>query len=636
MILVTTRKTDFAGVLLTPWTAAGLLALYTVVVVVPGRLAARPAGRLSGPAAAVTPVAARALVLGGGGVAGIAWHTGVLLGLAEVGVPTSRTPTSWSGTSAGATVAAQLGGGRPLGELFDRQVDPATLVTELDPAGDHRRAGRPGWRPSTPAGPRRRRAPPPLGAMALAADTVDEDVRRAVLAARLVGNEWPAPVACWCRGRRRRPAPAGCSTARRASTWSTPWPRRCAVPGVWPPVTIGGARYIDGGVWSLTNADLATGCDRVLVLAPIVDPTRRGRGGRHWPAAAVVGAGASGRRLARGVRGRRAGPRHPRARRPGRAGPGPGRGRTGGRPARRLTRTAVRLRPSVAPAVVPGGSSRREARGGHDGHGPAVGPGHAACRTRPRRWPRRRRRTAGRSPSSMALRTAAPSSVSARCSAEPAGRTQPRSRRPLGGRRPFVVGPAPGGPKEGHGELAGGLVEHEGLEAIDPVVDQQGDVAVAAELPQQGLGVPQDVEWFARASPGRRGRRTAGVPRGARTPASAARRARSAAAATSSPSADAPSIRRSAAAAAACGRPEPRPGSWCPHARHGLVDQRGPEVEEGGDHGAGRDRAERGRPGGEVAGLARQAQVRVGLGRLGREVDHAVQRLDRPPGLPTQ
>lgn len=45
----------------------------------------------------------------------------------------------------------------------------------------------------------------------------------------------------------------------------------CAVPGVWPPVTIGGSRYIDGGIWSLTNSDLATGCDLVVVLAPLPD-----------------------------------------------------------------------------------------------------------------------------------------------------------------------------------------------------------------------------------------------------------------------------------------------------------------------------------------------------------------------------
>jgi NTE family protein len=42
----------------------------------------------------------------------------------------------------------------------------------------------------------------------------------------------------------------------------------CAVPGVWPPVTIGDRRYVDGGVRSSTNADLAAGCDRVLVVLP--------------------------------------------------------------------------------------------------------------------------------------------------------------------------------------------------------------------------------------------------------------------------------------------------------------------------------------------------------------------------------
>jgi NTE family protein len=42
----------------------------------------------------------------------------------------------------------------------------------------------------------------------------------------------------------------------------------CSVPGVWPPVTINGRRYMDGGVRSTTNADLAEGYERVLILAP--------------------------------------------------------------------------------------------------------------------------------------------------------------------------------------------------------------------------------------------------------------------------------------------------------------------------------------------------------------------------------
>jgi len=42
----------------------------------------------------------------------------------------------------------------------------------------------------------------------------------------------------------------------------------CALPGVFAPVTINGHRYMDGGVRSVTNADLARGCKMALVLAP--------------------------------------------------------------------------------------------------------------------------------------------------------------------------------------------------------------------------------------------------------------------------------------------------------------------------------------------------------------------------------
>jgi NTE family protein len=43
----------------------------------------------------------------------------------------------------------------------------------------------------------------------------------------------------------------------------------CAVPGIWPPATIDGHRYIDGGVRSAANADYAVGASRVLVLVPL-------------------------------------------------------------------------------------------------------------------------------------------------------------------------------------------------------------------------------------------------------------------------------------------------------------------------------------------------------------------------------
>ena len=37
---------------------------------------------------------------------------------------------------------------------------------------------------------------------------------------------------------------------------------------LFPPISLNGGRYMDGGVRSRTNADLAAGCDPVLVLAP--------------------------------------------------------------------------------------------------------------------------------------------------------------------------------------------------------------------------------------------------------------------------------------------------------------------------------------------------------------------------------
>ena len=72
----------------------------------------------------------RALVLGGGGVAGIAWMTGLLAGLADAGQDVTAADVV-IGTSAGSTVAAQLGSGLALAELFERQVDPALQSAEI-------------------------------------------------------------------------------------------------------------------------------------------------------------------------------------------------------------------------------------------------------------------------------------------------------------------------------------------------------------------------------------------------------------------------------------------------------------------------------------------------------------------------
>jgi NTE family protein len=43
----------------------------------------------------------------------------------------------------------------------------------------------------------------------------------------------------------------------------------CAVPGVGPPVTIGERRFMDGGMRTIANADLAHGYQRVVIVAPV-------------------------------------------------------------------------------------------------------------------------------------------------------------------------------------------------------------------------------------------------------------------------------------------------------------------------------------------------------------------------------
>ncbi|MFE7130848.1 patatin-like phospholipase family protein [Streptomyces sp. NPDC057638] len=217
----------------------------------------------------------RGRVFGGGGVAGVAWQTGVLTGLAAGGADV-RDADLVVGTSAGATVAAQLTGGAPLGELFARQVDPALQVPELAPlldAGDRMALVLDAYDGAVDALDVRRR----IGAMALAAPTVTEAERRAVIEARLPSHDWPRAGASGASALRIVAVDAATGVERVFGPASgvalvDAVAASCAVPGAWPPVTVDGRRYIDGGVRTAENADLATGCDRVLILQVVVVP----------------------------------------------------------------------------------------------------------------------------------------------------------------------------------------------------------------------------------------------------------------------------------------------------------------------------------------------------------------------------
>ena len=131
----------------------------------------------------------RALVLGGGGVAGIAWTTGLLFGLSEKGVDL-RDAELMLGTSAGAAVAAQLGSPLSLAELFQRQVDPALQTREITP-DPHLFELLEGALPKMAAAFDQAESKRLIGRWALEAATVTEEARRAVITERLPSHSWP-------------------------------------------------------------------------------------------------------------------------------------------------------------------------------------------------------------------------------------------------------------------------------------------------------------------------------------------------------------------------------------------------------------------------------------------------------------
>src|ERR1700693_5529012 len=212
-----------------------------------------------------------ALVLAGGGIAGIAWETGFLLGVQEAQRAAAERLLDAEvllGTSAGSTVAAQISSGAPLAELYARQMSQNTheLAPRIDvedllglfeaAAGDTRTSLTDTLRP--------------IGGRPVSARTVTEEVRRSVIARRLPSHRWPdrrlevtaIDVETGERGLFGRDSGVPLVDAFAAS---------CAVPVVWPPVTIGERRFMDGGVGSSANVDAATDVDVVVMLAPTAE-----------------------------------------------------------------------------------------------------------------------------------------------------------------------------------------------------------------------------------------------------------------------------------------------------------------------------------------------------------------------------
>ncbi len=244
--------------------------------VVPGRPLEDPLDTLR-----AVPVRPDVLVLGGGGVLGEAWMTGVLAGLEDAAGFDLRECEHFVGTSAGSIVAAQLVAGRSPGRpawVDDRDQPASGKPAEgLAAAGVSaaKRMGAVAWSAAAAFAPLALGVAAPGGAVVRAAmlrrmprpqQSLD-DLRRYVAQSGASFDGRLRVVAVDRRAGRRvvfGSAVAPDATVAEAVIAS------CTVPWLFAPVEIGGREYVDGGVWSPTNLDVAPAVRgaRVLCLAP--------------------------------------------------------------------------------------------------------------------------------------------------------------------------------------------------------------------------------------------------------------------------------------------------------------------------------------------------------------------------------
>jgi NTE family protein len=165
----------------------------------------------------------RALVLGGGGPVGRAWEIGLLEGFAAQGIDLGTADLI-------------------IGTMVELRA--AMVRAAQSPEPEQIRAE--------------------IGKMALNAETISEEASLSRFAP-FVGQAWPNQIRATTvnagTGQLQIWDASSGAPLERALAAST------AIPGIWPPITINGERYIDGGVRSMLNADLAIGSDIVIVVS---------------------------------------------------------------------------------------------------------------------------------------------------------------------------------------------------------------------------------------------------------------------------------------------------------------------------------------------------------------------------------
>ena len=234
-----------------------------------------------------------ALVMGAGGTLGIAWLRGLIGGLEEAAGLDLRRCEAFVGTSAGSYVAATLAGGHRAGEavgdpgrMEDVAGDAATAPRATpDERGPVRRLAGSGSRLAAaltaPLMPLALTATRPAGAAARAAVLRAAPSPRAAPSqlrrhADALGSRFDGRLRVVAVDRRRGARVVFGAPGAPAASVTEAVLASCSVPWIFSPVTIGGREYVDGGVWSMSNLDVAPvgrGGD-VLALLPIF-----GRGG---------------------------------------------------------------------------------------------------------------------------------------------------------------------------------------------------------------------------------------------------------------------------------------------------------------------------------------------------------------------
>jgi len=220
-------------------------------------------------------------VLGGGGITGFAFHSGVLSTLGRLTGWDPRTADVIVGTSAGSGFGAMLRGGVPVDEVLSHLLaapsNPETMARLRVLSG--RELNAPSWFWLGPGSPRLLlkelcppwRARPSRLAVSLTphgripTDYLGDRVRE------LHGLDWPQATYWACALRLRDGERTVFGAADVDVDVGTAVEASSAIPGFFQPVWIEGERYVDGAVHSPTNADLVAelDLDLVLVLSPM-------------------------------------------------------------------------------------------------------------------------------------------------------------------------------------------------------------------------------------------------------------------------------------------------------------------------------------------------------------------------------